>query len=135
MPAWTERHVPDLGSAQVEALAYTGDQLSNDQDAVATRAYLGAARKRSSVRRHARLVDYRRHEGCNARAFVTLASSNDLSLDLADLLLLVPPPGPAQPPPGIIDADPLAAARAQGALIYEIGSASCRERVCQYVSI
>jgi hypothetical protein len=119
MPAWTERHVPDLGIALVEALAYTADQLSYYQDAVATEAYLGTARKRISVRRHARLVDYRMHEGCNARAFVTLASSNDLGLDLANLLLLVPPPGPAQPPPGIIDADQLAAARAAGALIYE----------------
>lgn len=119
MPAWQERHVPDIGIALVEALAYTADQLSYYQDAVATEAYLGTARKRISVRRHARLVDYRMHEGCNARAFVTLASSNDLSLDLANLLLLVPPPGPTQPPPGIIDADQLAAARAAGALIYE----------------
>ncbi|MGB3463165.1 MAG: putative baseplate assembly protein, partial [Rhodanobacter lindaniclasticus] len=119
MPAWTERHVPDLGIALVEALAYTADQLSYYQDAVATEAYLGTARKRISVRRHARLVDYRMHEGCNARAFVTLASSNDLSLELDNLLLLVPPPGPAHPPPGLIDADQLAAARAAGALIYE----------------
>ncbi|MGS0998346.1 putative baseplate assembly protein [Rhodanobacter sp. UC4451_H18] len=119
MPAWQERHVPDIGIALVEALAYTADQLSYYQDAVATEAYLGTARKRISVRRHARLVDYRMHEGCNARAFVTLASSNDLSLDLANLLLLVPPSGPTQPPPGIIDADQLAAARAAGALIYE----------------
>lgn len=119
MPAWQERHVPDLGIALVETLAYTADYLSYYQDAVATEAYLGTARRRISVRRHARLVDYRMHEGCNARAFVTLASSNDLGLDLANLLLLVPPPGPAQPPPGIIDADQLAAARAAGALIYE----------------
>ncbi len=119
MPAWQERHVPDLGIALVETLAYTADQLSYYQDAVATEAYLGTARKRISVRRHARLVDYRMHEGCNARAFVTLACSNDLSLELDNLLLLVPPPGPAQPPPGIIDAAQLAAARAAGALIYE----------------
>ena len=119
MPAWTERHVPDIGIALVEALAYAADQLSYYQDAVATEAYLGTARRRISVHRHARLVDYRMHEGCNARAFVTLASSNDLSLELANLLLLVPPPGPAQPRSGIIDADQLAAARAQGALIYE----------------
>lgn len=119
MPTWAERHVPDLGIALVETLAYTADQLSYYQDAVATEAYLGTARKRISVRRHARLVDYRMHEGCNARAFVTLASSNDLSLDLANLLLLVPPSGPTQPSPGIIDADQLAAARAAGALIYE----------------
>ncbi|MES1153620.1 MAG: putative baseplate assembly protein, partial [Rhodanobacter sp.] len=90
MPAWQERHVPDLGIALVETLAYTADYLSYYQDAVATEAYLGTARKRISVRRHARLVDYRMHEGCNARALVTLACSNDLSLELANLLLLVP---------------------------------------------
>lgn len=119
MPAWQERHVPDLGIALVEVLAYTADQLSYTQDAVATEAYLGTARRRISVRRHARLVDYRMHEGCNARALVTLDSTSDLSLDLANLLLLVPPPGQGDPQPGIITAQQLDAARAQGALIYE----------------
>lgn len=119
MPAWQERHVPDLGIALVETLAYTADYLSYYQDAVATEAYLGTARRRISVRRHARLVDYRMHEGCNARALVTLACSNDLSLELANLLLLVPPPGQDHPQPGVIDAAQLDVARAQGALIYE----------------
>jgi hypothetical protein len=74
-PAWTERHVPDLGVTLVELLAYTGDYLSYYQDAVATEAYLDTARQRISVRRHARLVDYRLHEGCNARAWVTIETS------------------------------------------------------------
>jgi hypothetical protein len=72
MPEWHERHVPDLGIALVEMLAYTGDYLSYYQDAVATEAYLDTARKRISVRRHARLVDYILHEGCNARAWLFL---------------------------------------------------------------
>ncbi len=70
MPGWQERHVPDVGVALVEILAYVGDQLSYYQDAVATEAYLATARQRISVRRHARLVDYAMHEGCNARAWV-----------------------------------------------------------------
>ncbi len=70
MPGWQERHVPDVGVALVELLAYAGDQLSYFQDAVATEAYLATARQRISVRRHARLVDYAMHEGCNARAWV-----------------------------------------------------------------
>lgn len=70
MPNWRERHVPDLGIALVEVLAYVGDHLSYFQDAVATEAYLDTARQRISVRRHARLVDYLMHEGCNARAWV-----------------------------------------------------------------
>ena len=70
MPDWRERHVPDLGITLVELLAYAGDHLSYLQDAVATEAYLDTARQRISVRRHSRLVDYRMHEGCNARAWV-----------------------------------------------------------------
>jgi hypothetical protein len=75
MPDWKERHVPDLGITLVELLAYTGDHLSYYQDAVATEAYLETARQRISVRRHARLVDYHLHEGCNARAWVSLETS------------------------------------------------------------
>ena len=78
-PEWTERHVPDLGVTLVELLAYTGDYLSYYQDAVATEAYLDTARQRVSVRRHARLVDYRLHEGCNARAWVTIETSEALA--------------------------------------------------------
>ncbi len=70
MPAWQERNAADMGVVLVELLAYAGDQLSYYQDAVATEAYLGTARRRVSVRRHARLLDYPMHDGCNARAWV-----------------------------------------------------------------
>lgn len=73
MPAWRERHVPDIGITLVELLAYVGDHLSYYQDAVATEAYIGTARRRISVRRHARLIDYQLHEGCNARTWVSIA--------------------------------------------------------------
>jgi hypothetical protein len=72
MPDWEERHAADVGIALVEALAYAGDHLSYFQDAVATEAYLGTARKRTSIRRHARLLDYPVHDGCNARVWVTI---------------------------------------------------------------
>jgi hypothetical protein len=85
IPDWTERHVPDLGVTLVELLAYAGDYLSYYQDAVATEAYLGTARQRISVRRHARLVDYHMHEGCNARAWVCIGTSQDLQFKGSDL--------------------------------------------------
>lgn len=72
LPDWRERHVPDLGLTLVELLAYVADMLSYYQDAVATEAYLDTARQRISVRRHVRLLDYRMHEGCNARAWLVL---------------------------------------------------------------
>ncbi|MCP2259141.1 putative baseplate assembly protein [Streptoalloteichus tenebrarius] len=84
VPEWVERHAPDLGVTLVEVLAYVGDQLSYYQDAVATEAYLDTARRRVSVRRHARLVDYAMHDGCNARAFVALETSRDLTLTADD---------------------------------------------------
>jgi Baseplate J-like protein len=73
VPGWSERSAADLGVMLVELLAYAADNLSYRQDAIANEAYLATARQRVSVRRHARLVDYLLHEGCNARAFVHIA--------------------------------------------------------------
>jgi hypothetical protein len=78
MPRWTERNPADLGVALVELLAYTADHLSYQQDAIATEAYLDTARRRVSVKRHARLVDYHMHDGCNARAWVQLRVDVDV---------------------------------------------------------
>src|SRR5207342_294910 len=69
-PGWTERSAADVGVTLVELLAFAADTLSYRQDVIANEAYLNTARQRVSVRRHARLVDYYLHEGCNARAFV-----------------------------------------------------------------
>ena len=46
-----------MGVALAELIAYVGDQLSYQQDAVATEAYITAARSRNSLHGHARLVD------------------------------------------------------------------------------
>lgn len=72
LPDWGERSPADLGVTLVELLAYAADYLSFRQDAVATEAYLDTARRRVSVRRHARLLGYHLHEGSNARAWVQI---------------------------------------------------------------
>ncbi|MFJ2609188.1 putative baseplate assembly protein [Streptomyces sp. NPDC087425] len=79
-PDWVERNPADLGETLVELLAYTGDQISYQQDAVATEAYLDTARRRVSVRRHARLIDYAMHDGCTARAYVAVEAAADHTL-------------------------------------------------------
>jgi baseplate J-like protein len=76
-PDWRERNPADAHVALVELLAYVGDHLSYYQDAVATEAYLGTARKRISVRRHARLLDYFMHDGANARTWLFLEATAD----------------------------------------------------------
>lgn len=72
VPGWTERNPADLGVALVELLAYAGDHLAYQLDATATEATLATARRRTSVRRHARFVDYRVDDGANARAWVQI---------------------------------------------------------------
>jgi hypothetical protein len=79
MPGFAERNAADLQVALVELLAYAGDHLSYYQDAVGTEAYLGTARSRVSLRRHARLLDYAVHDGCNARAWVTIEVDRNIA--------------------------------------------------------
>jgi hypothetical protein len=89
-PGWNERHAADTGMVLLDILAYAADYLSYNQDAVATETYLGTARRRISARRHARLLDYFMHDGCNARGFVVLeaaASAEGVTLPLGTLLL------------------------------------------------
>ena len=81
LPAWQERNPADLGIVLVEMLAFVGDYLSYQQDAVATEAYLGTARKRTSVRRHVKLVDYAMLDGCNPRTWIHFDVSADFILN------------------------------------------------------
>ncbi|HSI77819.1 MAG TPA: hypothetical protein VK957_18110 [Lunatimonas sp.] len=85
MPEWRERNVADLKIALVELMAYTGDYLSYYQDAVATESYLFKARKRTSSIRHARLLDYHVHNGCNARTWIAIEVESGSSSDMATL--------------------------------------------------
>jgi Baseplate J-like protein len=96
MPGWAETHAADLGVTLTEALAYAADHLSYQQDAVSTEAYLGTARSRISLRRHARLVNYQIGEGCNARTLVSVTVSGALQLPARTLFYpRVPGLGPA----------------------------------------
>lgn len=79
MPQWKERNIADEGIALVELLAYAGDYLSYQQDAIATEAYLGTARRRVSVRRHARLIDYFVHDGSNARTWAHIEVADGIT--------------------------------------------------------
>jgi hypothetical protein len=79
IPAWTERNPADLGVTLVELLAFVGDDLSWQQEDAHTEAYLGRARRRASIRRLARLVDYHMSDGANARTYVHLAVSADVA--------------------------------------------------------
>ena len=117
-PDWRERSPADLGIALVELVAYLGDRLTYRQDAIATEAYLATSRRRVSLRRHTRLVDYRVHEGCAARVWARIEVKGGEPVPLpagTPLLTRVPrtdallvPDGPAH-----------RAALASGAVVFE----------------
>lgn len=75
MPGWRDRSPADLATTLAELIAYVGDLQHYHLDAIATEAYLHTARQRSSLRRHALMVDYAMHEGCNARTWLHLEVS------------------------------------------------------------
>jgi predicted phage baseplate assembly protein len=110
LPAFPERHAPDVWIALIELLAAAGDDLSYYQDAVATEAYLHTARRRVSVRRHARLLDYTLHEGCNARAWVSLRVDRRVPLPLGAVRFVA---GARAGDGRVLDASELAAAQLQ----------------------
>ncbi|MEJ2547947.1 MAG: putative baseplate assembly protein, partial [Gemmatimonadota bacterium] len=105
-PSWTERNPSDLGIVLVELLAHTGDQLSYFQDATANEAFLETVRQRISARRHARLVDYRMHDGRNASTFVHLHVNANATLPQATPFLtriFAPLAGTTDPPGAVLD--------------------------------
>jgi hypothetical protein len=115
IPGWEERNPADLQITLVELLAYVGDYLSYEQDAVATEAYLGTARRRVSARRHARLVDYFMHDGCNARAWAQVRVRADgVKLPKGTRLLTR-----LDEPPGVLPPERVSAAIRAGAEAFE----------------
>ncbi len=86
-PGWEQRGAADQGNAIVDLLAYVADYMSYYQDAVATEMYLGTARLRRSARRHAQLLDYTLHEGCNARVWAHIEVRSDTILPSCTQLL------------------------------------------------
>jgi hypothetical protein len=74
MPRWTDRSPADTAVMLAELFAFLGDRLAYWQDAVGVEAHLGTARQRTSVRRHARLLDYVVSEGCSSRVWLALAT-------------------------------------------------------------
>ncbi len=117
MPSWQEENPADPWVAVLEVLADAADRVSYFEDAVATEAYLGTARRRISVRRHARLAGYRLEEGANARTWVRVTAVADGATLPAGSQLLSRLPGlPAVLAPGSAELD---LARARGPLVFE----------------
>jgi len=72
VPGWQVSSEADLDQTLIDLFAAAGDELSDFQDRVMNEAYLATARKRVSLARHARLVDYHVHEGNQASTWLVV---------------------------------------------------------------
>ena len=81
VPNWQPSSEADLDQVLLELFSAAADELSDYQDRVMNEAYLSSARKRVSLARHARLMDYHIHQGNQASTW--LALEVDLATDSA----------------------------------------------------
>ncbi len=63
VPGWQVTSEADFDQVLIDTFAAAADELSDYQDRVMNEAYLGTARRRVSLARHARLMDYHIHQG------------------------------------------------------------------------
>jgi hypothetical protein len=76
VPGWTPTSEADFDQTLLELFAVAGDELSDFQDRVMNEAYLGTARKRVSLARHARLMDYHIHQGNQSSTWLVVEVTN-----------------------------------------------------------
>ena len=72
IPGWQPTSEADFDQVLIELFSAAADELSDYQDRVMNEAYLGTARKRVSLSRHARLMDYYIHEGNQGGTWLAL---------------------------------------------------------------
>ncbi len=72
VPGWQATSEADLDQTLIDLFSAAADELSDYQDRVMNEAYLGTARKRVSLARHARLMDYHIHQGNQATTWLAL---------------------------------------------------------------
>lgn len=82
VPGWEATSEADLDQVLIDLFSAAGDELSDYQDRVVNEAYLGSARKRVSIERHARLVDYNIHQGNQASTRLALKTGEGLEFDI-----------------------------------------------------
>jgi len=90
VPGWTSTSEADHDQVLIDLFAAAADELSDYQDRVMAEAYLGTTRKRVSLARHARLMDYHLHEGNQASTWLAVdvvAGQAPFTLDDQELVV------------------------------------------------
>jgi hypothetical protein len=77
VPDWQPTSEADLDQVLIDLLAADADELCDYQDRIMNEAYFGRARKRVSLARHARLMDYHIHQGNQATTTLAVKVLSD----------------------------------------------------------
>jgi len=80
VPGWKPTSEADLDQVLIDLIAADADELADYQDRVMNEAYFGRARKRVSLARHARLMDYHIHQGNQATTVIALKTGSDVAV-------------------------------------------------------
>ncbi len=88
-PRWADRLEADAAVMLAEVMSALGDELAYYQDRVAREAFLETAGQRRSLRRHARLVDYRIHDGLGAVTWIDVTAKQAGTIDAGATLYAV----------------------------------------------
>jgi hypothetical protein len=72
VPGWASTSEADLDQVLIDLFAAAADELSDYQDRVMNEAYVATTRRRVSLARHARLMDYHLHEGHQASTWLAI---------------------------------------------------------------
>jgi len=72
VPGWQPTSEADLDQVLLSLFSVAADELSDYQDRVMNEAYFATARKRVSLARHGRLMDYHIHQGNQANTWLAL---------------------------------------------------------------
>lgn len=84
VPGWHATSEADLDQTLIDLFSAAADELSDYQDRVMNEAYLGTARKRVSLARHARLMDYHIHQGNQASTWLALNWTDNTNHQIPD---------------------------------------------------
>ncbi len=85
VPGWQPTSEADLDQVLIDLIAADADEISDFQDRVVNEGYLARARKRLSLARHARLMDYHIHQGNQATTWLAVKVNQETDLpDAAD---------------------------------------------------
>jgi len=88
VPGWQPTSEADLDQVLIDLFSAAADELSDYQDRVMNEAYLGTARKRVSLARHARLMDYHIHQGNQASTWLVVKIADGAEFDLPERFLV-----------------------------------------------